>query len=286
MKQHNMSQPQQSIFAQLGLLIKLHVHVHLLFVLFLPYLWNWNHDYDHDHDHTHVLHIHVNHNEVVFMFVVVVGAIHLEPSTTMKSSFIFKKFPMTSIHRSNTNRSIIHRQTALLHSNVKNEAGRCDFDGDKLVPSRWPIPKIESRGRYQDENFLERVIGGRLYEKQNDLPSLPVPELKNTADKLLDSALPLSESEEETKSFIAAVDKFEGEANELQQLLLQRHDEAKVNGTSWLSNWWNQLGYLKYREPVVINVSYFFHLNVSLCSYFLLPFLYFKSVYRSLHRFL
>ena len=160
--------------------------------------------------------------------------------------------------------SIHARTLCLLHSKGASNLNESDAVVCTGIPVRWPVSKIESRGRYQDECFLEDVIGGRLYEKQSDLPSLPVMECKDTVTKLLESALPLSESEEETSSFILAVQDFEDEALELQQKLRQRYDETKVNGTSWLSDWWNQIGYLKYREPVVINVSYFFHLNVSI----------------------
>ena len=135
------------------------------------------------------------------------------------------------------------------------------LQGISKVPPRWPVHKIISRGVYKDERFLEDIIGGSLYEKQKSLPSLPIPDIKDSIKKLLSTALPLSESKEETSNFLSAADAFEVEAQEL-QTRLQRQKDLAGNETSWLSIWWNQLCYLQYREPVVINVSYFYHLNV------------------------
>jgi hypothetical protein len=35
-------------------------------------------------------------------------------------------------------------------------------------------------------------------------------------------------------------------------------EQVPVTKSSWLIDWWNQYSYLRYREPVVINVSFFF----------------------------
>eukprot|EP00520_Triparma_pacifica_P001263 CAMPEP_0118647398 /NCGR_PEP_ID=MMETSP0785-20121206/8583_1 /TAXON_ID=91992 /ORGANISM="Bolidomonas pacifica, Strain CCMP 1866" /LENGTH=537 /DNA_ID=CAMNT_0006539485 /DNA_START=242 /DNA_END=1853 /DNA_ORIENTATION=- len=35
----------------------------------------------------------------------------------------------------------------------------------------------------------------------------------------------------------------------------------KKKGSSWLQEWWNTLGYLSVRDPVPVNVSYFFHFS-------------------------
>eukprot|EP00816_Leptocylindrus_hargravesii_P006550 CAMPEP_0196805826 /NCGR_PEP_ID=MMETSP1362-20130617/5650_1 /TAXON_ID=163516 /ORGANISM="Leptocylindrus danicus, Strain CCMP1856" /LENGTH=689 /DNA_ID=CAMNT_0042178975 /DNA_START=200 /DNA_END=2269 /DNA_ORIENTATION=+ len=133
------------------------------------------------------------------------------------------------------------------------------------VLKRWPASMIESNGDYtaEAESQLEALIGGPLYEKQhnNSLPLLPVPQVKDTIAKLMDTALPLAENEAERTSFLNAVKSFEqdGFAMELQQRLVAKRQNTP--NSSWLALWWNQMGYLQVRDPVVVNVSYFFHLS-------------------------
>ena len=40
---------------------------------------------------------------------------------------------------------------------------------------------------------------------------------------------------------------------------MERARDPTNANSSWLQLWWNQLGYLQVRDPVIINVSYFFH---------------------------
>jgi len=140
---------------------------------------------------------------------------------------------------------------------------------DIMFP-KWPKSMMESNGDYtiesraleplfnDDNNGLSSKKKKLLYQKQDALPQLPVPSLRHTLDRFLNTALPLAESKEEVEQLRKAVDVFPQEAEVLQERLLQRKKVMEELGTSWLSIWWNQVGYLKYRESVVINVSYFF----------------------------
>mmetsp|Transcript_21667 Transcript_21667/g.32887 ORF Transcript_21667/g.32887 Transcript_21667/m.32887 type:complete len:664 (-) Transcript_21667:619-2610(-) len=120
---------------------------------------------------------------------------------------------------------------------------------------RWSQPIVESNGDYDAETFLEDSKLP-LYKYQNDLPWLPVPSLENTAERFLPTALPLVETKEEENSLRQAVSVFPEQAKYLQQRL-----EARASTTSsWLQLWWNTMGYLQLRDPVVINISYFFNL--------------------------
>jgi carnitine O-acetyltransferase len=121
----------------------------------------------------------------------------------------------------------------------------------------WTVPVVEANGDYRDEAFLEREVGGPLYENQSKLPSLTVPSLVETIGRLLPAARPLAKSKEEEMAFQAACATFAEEAKELQTRLMNRRDEMKES--SWLQQWWNQLAYLQFRDSVVVNVSYFFH---------------------------
>eukprot|EP00970_Alexandrium_tamarense_P018651 scaffold13358_cov198-Alexandrium_tamarense.AAC.14 len=118
---------------------------------------------------------------------------------------------------------------------------------------------VESHGDYRSEAFLESHIGGKLYSKQSSLPKLPIPSVKETIAKFLPTALPLAHSQEEKDSLIQLCKGFEGETEVLQKRLLARQQE--MSNSSWLQLWWNTLGYLQVRDPVVVNVSYFFHFS-------------------------
>lgn len=124
----------------------------------------------------------------------------------------------------------------------------------------WPVAMVESNGDYRAESYLEEHIGGPLYSKQHDLPRLPVPKLGDTIDRLMPTALPLAETEEEKKSFLRACESFPTEAEELQRRLIQRRN-GEMKDSSFLQHWWNTGGYLQVRDPVVVNVSYFFHFS-------------------------
>jgi len=125
----------------------------------------------------------------------------------------------------------------------------------------WPQPSVECRGDYGEEAWLERHVGGPLYEKQSLLPDLPVPSLEQTAEKLVPTCLPLAESSEEKRQFLKACDSFPEQALELQRLLVRRAEQCSNNSpetrTSWLQQWWTTLGYLRVRDPVAAMVSYF-----------------------------
>jgi carnitine O-acetyltransferase len=125
---------------------------------------------------------------------------------------------------------------------------------------KWPISMIESQGDYQqDAAILEPIISGPLYSAQSKLPTLPIPNLKDTIDTFLPTALPLIESQHEGRQFIEACKAFPQQAQALHQKLIHRKEGGLWNDSSWLQLWWNTDGYLKIRDPVTVNVSYFFH---------------------------
>jgi carnitine O-acetyltransferase len=132
----------------------------------------------------------------------------------------------------------------------------------KIKP--WPTPVVEASGDYRNETWLETFVGGPLYAKQSTLPALPVPKIEETLERLIPTALPLAKSQSEREEFLDCVKKFPQQAQLLQQRLEQRRDSLSVPSsslppTSWLQEWWNKMGYLQVRDPLLINVSYFFH---------------------------
>jgi carnitine O-acetyltransferase len=79
-------------------------------------------------------------------------------------------------------------------------------------------------------------------------------------DRFLPTALPLARTEQEKMTLLEACAKFPTQAKVLQERLHERRN-GEMKDSSWLQHWWNTAGYLQVRDPVVINVSYFFHFS-------------------------
>ncbi|KAJ7504134.1 carnitine acetyl transferase [Mycena galericulata] len=93
------------------------------------------------------------------------------------------------------------------------------------------------------------------FAAQASLPLLPVPELEATLTRLKDTLKPLAWSDEELATVEAKIDQFAaGKGPELQERLLDRSKHHK----HWLEEWWDNTGYLGYRDSVVVNVSYYY----------------------------
>lgn len=84
-----------------------------------------------------------------------------------------------------------------------------------------------------------------------NLPHLPVPKLQQTLDKYLKTVQPhLTPTEfERTKSVVQ--DFQNGIGNRLQQLLINKAQKTE----NWLADWWLNIAYLEYRDPVVVYSS-------------------------------
>ncbi|RKP35238.1 acyltransferase ChoActase/COT/CPT [Dimargaris cristalligena] len=96
-----------------------------------------------------------------------------------------------------------------------------------------------------------------LYQHQGELPHLPVPSLDETGRKYIQTIQPFLSQPEFAKSrqvveqFIASP-----EGQVLQKRLLARAQQPGM--PNWLADWWNDIAYLRVRDPVVIFVSYFY----------------------------
>lgn len=99
---------------------------------------------------------------------------------------------------------------------------------------------------------------GPLYRYQKSLPKLPVPSLSETFEKYLKSVRPLVNDEEfeNTKKVVADFLKPGGIGEKLHERLLNRSKNPDV--INWLEDWWNELAYFGYRDPVCVYVSYFY----------------------------
>eukprot|EP00815_Leptocylindrus_aporus_P009414 CAMPEP_0116071494 /NCGR_PEP_ID=MMETSP0322-20121206/13788_1 /TAXON_ID=163516 /ORGANISM="Leptocylindrus danicus var. apora, Strain B651" /LENGTH=669 /DNA_ID=CAMNT_0003559803 /DNA_START=87 /DNA_END=2096 /DNA_ORIENTATION=+ len=140
------------------------------------------------------------------------------------------------------------------------------FQGALTFPQSSPNV-YESNGDFSmdDSILLHSSSSSRttnLYAHQDSLAKLPIPKLEETLDKLVDTVLPLARNEYERSEFVRKLSEFQKSnlARTLQSRLEVKRDvEYAGTNASWLSTWWNTLGYLQVRDSVVIHVSYFFH---------------------------
>ncbi|KAF7356361.1 Carnitine acetyl transferase [Mycena venus] len=101
----------------------------------------------------------------------------------------------------------------------------------------------------------EPLPGTKTFAGQASLPLLPVLELQTTLTRLKESLKPLAWSEEELAAAEAKIAEFgTSKGPELHQRLLERSKHHK----HWLEEWWDNTGYLGYRDSVVVNVSYYY----------------------------
>ena len=91
---------------------------------------------------------------------------------------------------------------------------------------------------------------GPTFAGQAALPRLPVPTLAETASKLKDSLRPIAWSAKEYDDAARAVDAFAQSdfARELHSRLVKRSEEP--GRLHWLEEWWDDLGYMGYRDSV------------------------------------
>ena len=113
--------------------------------------------------------------------------------------------------------------------------------------------------------------GSLTFAAQPNLPRLPVPDLEQTLVRLRESLKPIAWSDSEYSSVLRKIDTFANDQGpRLQQRLLNRASKRP----HWLEEWWDNIGYLGYRDSVqfyilvcdhlyniiiqvVVNVSYY-----------------------------
>ncbi|EAU90258.2 carnitine acetyl transferase [Coprinopsis cinerea okayama7 len=109
------------------------------------------------------------------------------------------------------------------------------------------------------ERAPEALPGSVTYAAQTKLPKLPVPNLQDTLSRLKETLKPIAWSEEELQAVLKKIDAFgAAQGPELHNRLLQRDAASK----HWLESWWDDAGYMGYRDSVIINVSYYYGFDV------------------------
>lgn len=103
---------------------------------------------------------------------------------------------------------------------------------------------------------LVRIFSGRkplLYSYQGSLPNLPVPAVKDTVKRYLESVRPLvDDAEYERKNKLAA--EFESSLGKRLQWYLKL---KALWASNYVSDWWEEYVYLRGRSPIMVNSNYY-----------------------------
>uniref|UniRef100_A0A672MIL4 carnitine O-palmitoyltransferase n=1 Tax=Sinocyclocheilus grahami TaxID=75366 RepID=A0A672MIL4_SINGR len=105
--------------------------------------------------------------------------------------------------------------------------------------------------------ILVKVFSGMqtpmLYSFQNSLPHLPVPSVKDTMRRYLDSVRPLLSDEEHQRMQSLALGFEKNLGPKLQWYLKLKSWWA----TNYVSDWWEEYIYLRGRGPIMVNSNYY-----------------------------
>uniref|UniRef100_A0A9J8DB16 carnitine O-palmitoyltransferase n=1 Tax=Cyprinus carpio carpio TaxID=630221 RepID=A0A9J8DB16_CYPCA len=105
--------------------------------------------------------------------------------------------------------------------------------------------------------MLVKIFSGMqtpmLYSFQNSLPHLPVPSVKETMRRYLESVQPLLSDEEHRRMQSLALDFEKNLGPKLQWYLKLKSWWA----TNYVSDWWEEYIYLRGRGPIMVNSNYY-----------------------------
>uniref|UniRef100_A0AAQ5YSF3 carnitine O-palmitoyltransferase n=1 Tax=Amphiprion ocellaris TaxID=80972 RepID=A0AAQ5YSF3_AMPOC len=115
---------------------------------------------------------------------------------------------------------------------------------------------------------LVRIFSGRkplLYSYQGSLPNLPVPTVKDTVKRYLDSVRPLMDDTEYERMTKLAAEFESNLGNRLQWYLKLK----ALWAANYVSDWWEEYVYLRGRSPIMVNSNYYGMVGKSHCIYFI-----------------
>ncbi|KAG8992970.1 Carnitine O-acetyltransferase mitochondrial [Tulasnella sp. JGI-2019a] len=94
------------------------------------------------------------------------------------------------------------------------------------------------------------------FSLQLSLPKLPLPEFDRTISKLKGSLKALARDGTEWSTAERRIDEFA--KSELGKRLHGRLEQRQRETEHWLEEFWDDAGYLKYRDTIMVNVSYYY----------------------------
>ncbi|KAI2666268.1 Carnitine O-palmitoyltransferase 1, liver isoform [Labeo rohita] len=103
---------------------------------------------------------------------------------------------------------------------------------------------------------LVRLLSSRkplLYSYQTSLPHLPVPPIKDTLERYLESVKPLQDMAGFQRMMRLAAEFEKSLGNRLQRYLKLK----ALWATNYVSDWWEEYVYLRSRSPIMVNSNYY-----------------------------
>ncbi|KAI2635393.1 acyltransferase ChoActase/COT/CPT [Xylaria nigripes] len=148
--------------------------------------------------------------------------------------------------------------TLLAKSRAQSTALRSIVRQGSIAKNPLMASATKRRNSSLPGGYVEDKSKGPMLRFQESLPRLPVPTLEETAARYVKTLHPiLSPAEyEASKKAVADFIKPGGVGEKLQKKLIARREDPNIK--NWLYQWWNDVAYLTYRDPVVPYVSYFY----------------------------
>ncbi|KAF8329450.1 uncharacterized protein EI90DRAFT_3155344, partial [Cantharellus anzutake] len=121
--------------------------------------------------------------------------------------------------------------------------------GLQVVPPKLCSPSFFTSPYTMDKHLLQARFAS----------TLPVPDLDATLAKLEKSLIPLAKSTEELEATRVKIQLL-AQPGSIGRTLHERLQDRAKDPTivNWLEELWDDAAYLKYRDSVVVNVSYFY----------------------------
>lgn len=133
--------------------------------------------------------------------------------------------------------TVVNRYITMLLSGCQRSLSRRTMSTFKLArrPENWKAAAPDP------------LPNSLTFASQSTLPKLPVPALHDTLSRLKDSLRPIAWSDAEYNAIDKKIDFFAAnEGPALHSRLLKRAEDTQ----HWLENWWDDGGYLGYRDSV------------------------------------
>ena len=96
----------------------------------------------------------------------------------------------------------------------------------------------------------------KTFSLQEKLPRLPIPPLKDTIERYLETTQPLFTDKAEYEAYRAVATEFVNSLGPKLQERLIAYD--KTQPKSWLERWWLSLAYLGWRESLLVNSNWYY----------------------------
>jgi len=165
-------------------------------------------------------------------------------------------YPLRALHPSS--RPLIPPQELRIKDRIMFTRSKTSYAGmlpNGIPPSEYGVPLPDVPENWKTLAPFPVNANAQTYQQQESLPHLPIPTLPQTLNKLKSSLQAMAISYEEYEAAVAKIDEFGasgGPGEKLHSKLEKRreYEERKGGRGHWLEEWWDELGYMGYRDPV------------------------------------